>query len=147
MDTIKSDWSLSLCVAPNGSGAKDLTVQQLAGLTPLPDGRGGLEAARIAAYSRNNTTKSDFALVFSGDEVVGGAKSSHITLPPGVDTITIWVRFECEDPNGQVGFSGVQLEVLSAIANPKPPEQILREEHEEEVRFLRHAEKAIRNRP
>jgi len=144
MDSVQGDWSLSLCAVPNGPEGKDLSVQQLAGLAALPNGRGGPEAGRITMYNRNNTTKSDFVLVFSGDEVVGGAKSSHITLPSGVDTITVWVRFSCSDPNGKAGFSGVKLEDISVIDNPKSAEQIEQEERRNEATLLRWLEEESR---
>lgn len=143
MDSIKGDWAFSLHAAPTPNG-KDLSVEQLAGLVALPDGRRGPEVGRIAFYGPANTTRGDFALVFSGKDAPGGFESSHITLPPGVDTITVWVRFSCSDPNGKVGFSGVKLEDLTAIKNPKSPAEIIAEENAAEVELLQWIEKASR---
>jgi len=142
MDSMKGDWSLLLCAAHNGPDGKDLTVQQLAGLAPLPDGRSGPQAGRIASYGPGITTKGDFSLVFSGKNAPSGWEASHITLPDGVDTITVWVRFICSGPKGEVGFSGVKLEDISAIPDPKMTEQILLEEHQQEVKLLKWIEKA-----
>ncbi len=141
MDSVKGDWALSFhaTATPNG---KDLSTEQLAGLTALPDGQRGPEVGRIAFYGPANTTTGDFALVFSGKDAPGGFESSHITLPPGVDTITVWVRFNCSDPNGKVGFSGVKLEDLTAIKNPKSPAEIIAEENAAEVELLKWIEKA-----
>jgi hypothetical protein len=144
MDSIKADWSYSLCATHNGPNGKDLTVQQLAGLAPLPDGTSGPQAGRIAFYSQGNTTKPDFAIVFTGANATVGPQSSHITLPAGADTITVWVRFSCSDPKGKVGFSGVRIEDITAIENPKSPEQILLEENEEEAKFLKWIQQASR---
>jgi len=137
MDSVKGDWSLSLCATHNGPNGKDLTAQQLAGEAALPDGKIGLQAGQIASYSQGNTTKGDFALVFSGD-------NSHITLPAGVDTITVWVRFSCSDPMGKVGFSGVKLEDITAMTDVKSPEQVIREEKRAEARLIRWIEQASR---
>jgi len=140
MDSVKEDWSFSLHAAHNGMDGKDLTIQQLAGLAPLPDGTSGPKASRIASYSKGNTTKGDFSIVLSGV----GPQNSHITLPAGSDTITVWLRFSCSDPKGKVGFSGVKLEDISANPNPKSPEQIKEEEFEEEVRLIKWMERASR---
>lgn len=142
MDSIKGDWSLSLCATHNGPDGKDLAIQQLAGLAPLPDGRIGPQAGRIASYRQTKTTKGDFSIVFSGAD--DGPQSSHITLPDAADTITVWIRFTCSDPKGKVGFSGIKLEDISANPNPKSLEQIKEEEFEEEVRLIKWIEKASR---
>jgi hypothetical protein len=145
MDSVKGNWSVSLCAAPGAPDGKDLTVQQLAGSAPLPDRRSGLEAGRIASYGPGNTTRGAYELVFSGEN--GGSPeqtSSNITLPAGVDTITVWVRFRCSDPTGKVGFSGVKLEDISAISNPKSPEQIMQEENEHEMRLMKWIERNLR---
>jgi len=139
MDSVNEDWSLSLCATHNGPDGKDLTIQQLAGLAPLPDGRSGPQAGRIASYSQGNTTKGDFSMVFSGAN--DGPQSSHITLPDGADTITVWIRFNCSDPKGKVGFSGIKLEDISANPNPKSPEQIEEEEFKEEANLIKWIER------
>jgi hypothetical protein len=144
MDSAEDEWSLSLCAAPVGPGAESITSEQFAGRKPLPDGRSGPQAGRIAMFNRSNTTKGNFQVVFSKAEEQNLVHGSHITLPVGVDSLVVWARFECEDPNGEVGLSGVRLEDLTAIANPKTTEQILNEEADEEERFLRHVEKALR---
>ena len=144
MDSIKGDWSFSLHAVPNGPDGKDLTGQQMAGLAPLPDGRSGPQAGRVAVRGPGNTTKGAFDLVFSADKSAGDPQSSHITLPAGVDTITVWVRFRCSDPKGKVGFSGVRLEDISAIENPKSPAEVREEEAAEEIRLLKWMEKAAR---
>ena len=146
MDSAKGDWSLSLHAAPTTSG-KDLSVEQLAGLGALPDGRRGPEVGRIAFYGPGNTTRGDSALVFSGKDAPGGFQSSHITLPAGVDTITLWVRFSCSDPNGKVGFSGVKLEDLTEIKNPKSPAEVIAEENAAEIDLLKWIERASRESP
>jgi len=141
MDSAIGDWSLSLCAVYNGPDGKELTPQQLAGLASLPDGRSGLQAGQIVYYAPNKTTKGDFLLVFSGKNALGEGQASHITLPSGVDSITVWVRFSCSDPNGKVGFSGVKLEDISAIPKPKTTEQILLEEKQQEGKLLKFIEK------
>lgn len=144
MDSLEGDWLLSLCAAPNAADGKDLSVQQLAGLVQLPDGRKGPEAGRIAFYNRDKTTKGNYELVFSDENPNGGSESCHITLPPGADTITVWVRFSCSDPAGKVGFSGVKLEDISAITNVKSWQEIKQQELDEEAQLLKWKERALR---
>ena len=38
---------------------------------------------------------------------------TDITLPAGVDALTVWVRFESPDPNAEVGLMGVGLEDIT----------------------------------
>jgi len=145
MDSAKGDWSFSLHAAPAGPDGKDLTAQQLAGLAALPDGRSGPQAGGIASYGPSNTIKGNFSLVFSGENAPGGSEASHITLPAGIDTLTVWVRFSCSDPNGKVGFSGVKLEDISANANIKPIQRVIQEELEEEERLLKILKRVARS--
>jgi hypothetical protein len=144
MDSVTTDWSLSLHTAHNGPDGKDLTARQLTGLDALPDGRSGPEAGRIALYKQGKTTKGEFAIVSSDSSSVGEPPSPLITLPAGADTITVWIRFSCSDPKGKVGFSGVKLEDISANPNPKSLEQIKEEEFEEEARLIKRIERASR---
>ena len=135
----ENDWSLSLCAAHNGSGGQDLAVQQLAGAAPLANGTSGPEAGRIASYNRGATTK-DFEIVLTDDEGTVGSNNANITLPSGVATITIWVRFRCSDPDTQVGFAGVGLEDVSANKNPRSAEHIIQRERGIETAILRYME-------
>jgi hypothetical protein len=68
-------------------------------------------------------------------------------LPAGLDTITVWVRFSCSDPNGKVGFSGVKLEDLTEIKNPKSPAEVIAEENAVEIDLLKWIERASRESP
>ena len=143
MDSVQGDWSLSLCAAANSSD-EDMSPQQLAGLAPLPDGRRGPQAGQIALYTKDRTTKGDFAILVTGDKAPDGTVTSHITLPANVNTITVWVRFTCSDPNGKIGFSGIKLEDISASRNVKSPEQIILEENQQEADLLMWQERALR---
>jgi len=49
-------------------------------------------------------------------------------LPGDTDTITVWVRFNCESPDGKIGFSGIKLEDITMSEDIKTPQQIQREE-------------------
>jgi len=137
MDSIEGPWSFSLHAAPAGQNGEDFTAQQLAGLAPLPDGRMGSEAGRICCYNQNRTTEGSFALVFSGDGALDGTNDAHITLPSGVDTLTVWARFSCTDPTGKVGFSGVRLADITALTEVKPPEKVTLEEFKKQARLLK----------
>jgi hypothetical protein len=116
MDSIKNDWSFSMHAVPGKSGGKDLTARQMAGADSLPDGKQGLKAAQFASHGPTKTTKKDFDLDVTGtSKLDDGSTSSDITLSPDQDEITIWLRFKCDDPNGKVGFSGMQIEDITSI--------------------------------
>jgi hypothetical protein len=137
MDSITGNWSLSLHAAPSGPG-KDLTVQQLRGQAALPDGRSGPQAAQTAIYAPGRTTKGHFHFAITGyTKLQDGSTSPQVTLPAGVDEITVWIRFSCADPKGQVGFAGVKLEDISASPNVKSADQIISEEASAEAELLR----------
>lgn len=145
MDSVKGNWSFSIHAAPTGTDGKDLTVRQMAGLASLPNGKNGKsspEAAQIAAYGPDRTTKREFDLAITGyTKLKDDTTSSHITLPPDVNEITVWLRFSCEDPNGKVGFSGVKLEDLTAIKKPKSPQQTIQEEKQQEAKLQKWIER------
>ena len=148
MDSAEGDWSYSLHAVPNGPVSKDLTSDQLAGFASLPDGRKCVEAGRIASYGPGHTTRGVFELVFSGEKP--GSKeqvSSNITLPAGIDTITVWLRFSCEDLKGKVGFSGLKIEDISSICNPKSPAEIVDEENAAEIELLKWIEASRKELP
>lgn len=139
MDSINGDWSLSLCATHNGPDGMDLTIQQLAGLTPLPDGSRAPEAGRIGFYNQDNTTKGEYEIMLSG-------YNSHIRLPAGVDTITVWIRFTCSDPKGKIGFSGVKLDDISADDNAKSSQRVIQDEFSEEASFLEKKERFLHSK-
>ena len=141
MDSIMADWSFSLHAAPTAAG-KDLTVQQLAGSVALPYAKSGPTAGRITSHSQGTTTKGTHQIVLSRDKVADGPESTHITLPPRVDTITVWVRFSCSDPKGEVGFAGVKLEDITASPKVKSADQIMSEEVSAEAELLGREQRA-----
>jgi len=101
MDACKSDWSFSLhAAAYNGPGGTDLTVDQLSGLAALPDGSTGPASGRIAYYGPQATTNGKWV-----------KSSVEITLPAGIDTMTIWVRHSGADSTG-VSIDWVSLKDL-----------------------------------
>ncbi|HUT29073.1 MAG TPA: hypothetical protein VMX13_04705 [Sedimentisphaerales bacterium] len=151
MDSIDGDWALAVCASHNGADGKDLTAEQMAGEDALPDGSKGLEAARVALYDNHNTTRRMWETTLTGYKAGRRPAGSHIVLPAGVDTITVWVRFSCSDPSGQVAFSGVALEDVTAGGDRlKTPEKVIEENRAEQGRRLDEEgalkEKAARNK-
>jgi len=128
IDSVESGWSVSLCAAYNKGN--DLSNKQLAGLATLPSRRSGKKAREIVSYGKDrNNTKGKFSIVCSN-------ANSHVTLPEDANTITVWIRFNCNDPNGRIGFSGIKLEDITTLENVKSAEQIQQEEHLEEIKIL-----------
>lgn len=101
MDQKTNDWSLSFHVAAADSKGTDFTTDQLTGKTPLPDGSQGPEAARIALYGPGKTTKGQWV-----------TNTVDIVMPPGVDTLTTWLRHSGKDSTG-VGMDWIKVEDLS----------------------------------
>jgi hypothetical protein len=108
MDSARSDWSLSLHAAYNAPNGIDLTVAQLAGLTALPNGKTGSEAGQIALYGPALSTSGTWEERSTGkqwrNEFV-----PDITVPEGVNTITIWIRCQSAEP-GAFGIDWSKLE-------------------------------------
>jgi hypothetical protein len=128
MNSINEDWSFSVYAAYNYS-KKDFTAKQFVGLSALPNGKKGPKAGEIASFGKNNKdTKGKFT-------IVGSDANSCITLPKDVNEITIWVKFNCKNPNGKVGFSGVKLEDVTDKQGVKTIEQIQQEEQYQEKKF------------
>jgi hypothetical protein len=108
MDSAQPAWSVSLHAAYNPPGGADLTTEQLSGLSMLADGSKGAAAGRIALYDPGLTSNRTWVERATGKEW-RGLISPDITLPPGVDTITVWIR--CSGV-GAFGTDWVKLEDL-----------------------------------
>ena len=115
LDSAKENWSFSLHAAYNAPGGADLAVEQLGGLAELPDGNKGGAAGRIALYEPGLTTNGTWEERSTGKEW-RGLVAPDITLPRGVDTMTVWVRHRGVDSTG-VGIDWVKIEDLSVLPN------------------------------
>lgn len=136
-DTTGNNWSVSLCAAYNQTKDKDLTSQQMAGLSAIPNDEKGARVKEIASFGKGRkNTQGKFSVLCSDP-------ASYITLPQDVNTITVWVRFDCNDPNGKIGFSGVRLEDITGNEKIKTLEQIQQEESVQEMKLL-NREKAFK---
>jgi len=115
MHLIKDSWSLSVCAVHNGPGRGNLKVEQLAGEALLPNGKMGPGIGRIMSSRRSkNITGANFRIVKSKSPGLSEEEGMDVTLPPGIDTLTVWVRFKCSDPAGRVGFMGSGIEDVTA---------------------------------
>jgi hypothetical protein len=137
MDSVTSPWSFSVCAAAGTSSSSNLTAQQMAGAAPLPNGTQGPKAGCVASFASGRTTKGQFSFVLTGDRDEQGEEVAHIALPPGTDSITVWLRFSCSDPQGKVAFSGVMLEDITANPNVVPAEKIREAAYKAEERLMR----------
>ena len=97
------DWTFSFHATPTESDAA-LNHRQLAGLEPLPDGQVGPNAAQALKYTAEKTTKGSY------EEFV-----TDITLPPGKDCITVWLRLEGGNDTIEVATDYISLEDRSAL--------------------------------
>jgi hypothetical protein len=113
MDSAKENWSFSLHATYNAPGEADLAVEQLSRLAALPDGSKGAAAGRIALYEPRLTTNGTWEERSTGKEWRGSV-APDITLPNGVDTITVWVRYSGSISTG-VGIDWVKIEDLSLL--------------------------------
>lgn len=106
------DWRCSFHVAPNGSEGGKLTVDQLAGLSPLPAGIVGPDAAKIVEYGPEKKTGGEWIETTTGSQSEEQVRSEDITLPEGVTSITVWLRLTGKKPSG-VGMDWIRLEDLT----------------------------------
>jgi len=113
MDSVEEDWSYSLHAAYNAPSKADLSVEQLSGTAALHDGSRGAAAGRIAIYDPELTTNGTWEKRSTGKEW-RGFTAPDITLPAGVDTITVWVR--CRgNASTAFGIDWVKLEDITMI--------------------------------
>lgn len=112
MDSAQGNWELSVHAAYNGIGGTPLTVDQLRGAAVLADGSTGSTAGRIAAYGPGNTTNAEWVVRATGDGGVG-SEVGDITLPSGVDTITVWLKHSGENSTG-VGLDWLRIEDVAS---------------------------------
>ena len=103
MNQSTNAWSLSFHVAANSPGGGDLSVDQLAGKIPLPDGTSGPMAGQMIHYGPGHTTQGTWV-----------KSSADIILSNGVDTITTWLRHSGKDSTG-VGMDWIKVEDLGAV--------------------------------
>ena len=94
------DWSYSFHAAPTMSG-NTLNHRQLAGVEALPEGQKGPDAARLVELGPQKTTRRKYN-EFGAD----------VTLPPGKDAITVWLRLMGDNPEVAVAMDYVSLEDL-----------------------------------
>jgi len=110
-------WSVSVHAAPNGPDGRDLTAGQMAGLDALPGGSKGPAMGRMALYDSSLTTKGRFVEVSTDvAKPVRGREITDVTLPEGVDSITVWVT--CNSSAAlSAGLDWIAIEDLS-VQNP-----------------------------
>jgi len=110
------DWSYSLHATYLPKADETLTVAQLAGNKPLPTGRAGPEAARITWYRPGVATENKFDLATTDPaKECPGRVIGDMMLPANVETIIVWVRYACDDPEtAGVALDHLRLEDLSA---------------------------------
>ncbi len=96
-----NDWSFSVHMAHNNLADTELNERQLTGLEILPNGSKGLDAGQIALFNTENTTQGKYV-----------ERSGEITLPEGVDTVTVWLRHSSDKATSGVGIDWIQLEDL-----------------------------------
>ena len=122
MDKAEGDWYLSFHATASAKKDSTLAAEQMAGGAALPDGTKGPEAARIVCYGPGHTTKGEWLLSSTAPEDASpGRQAGDITLPDGVDTITVWLRHQAENSTG-VGYLYIKLEDLS-MKPPAPDKQ------------------------
>jgi hypothetical protein len=122
VNTLKSkppdeDWWFSAHAAHNGPTGADLTTDQLAGVAALPDGSQGPQAGQFAKYDKATASWWEWT-ERSTDKDGPGKVIGNITLPPGVNVITVWLKHGSNSgPSNGVGMDWVALE---DVTQPKP---------------------------
>jgi len=111
----QAEWSFSIHMVANKSGEREnLTSEQMAGFSPLPDGTTGIEAGQMLCYGSETTTGGKWIEHNTGDKRPGGIVGD-ITLPEDCDTITVWLRVSGNIASG-VAMDWIKLEDLTVKA-------------------------------
>ncbi len=100
MDPDDKDWAFSLHAAPDKPDKKELSSNQMAGLTALPNDQIGPQAGRLKTLDHQELTKGQYK-----------EYSSNITLPADSNSITVWLRLNSTSA-AEVGFDWIKLEDL-----------------------------------
>lgn len=112
MTPAQSGWSFEVLAAYNRPGREPLTPGQLSGVEPLPNGGKGKDAGLLARFGPDRTTSGEWFEIDTSKSP-DTSKQGDITLPPDVDTITLWIRYQAEGPTTGVGMDWVALEDLT----------------------------------
>jgi len=107
----EGQWSFSVHAATNEPDGLDISARQMAGLDNLPSGIKGNTAGRMALFDSSLETKGRFVEI-STDKAIQGKEISDVTLPQGVDSITIWLR-STSSKSSSVAIDWIGLEDLS----------------------------------
>ena len=105
----KGKWSVSLHAAYNAATGEDLTSAQMAGAAELPDKGNGAVDGEIAKY--DSTTTTDGKWVDSPSKLSTSETVKVITLPNGINSITVWLKHDGTEVTGSmVGIDSVTIE-------------------------------------
>ena len=115
MDACTNAWTFSFHAAQDNSDGSGLTVAQMAGTAPLPDGSKGPTAGRVALYGPGTTTKGQWKKR-STDAPGSGLEIKNITLPKDVTSMTVWLRHSGANSTG-VGMDWIKLTDVTASKN------------------------------
>jgi hypothetical protein len=118
MDSITNDWAFSFHAAHDYRDGTGLSPAQLAGTAALPDGSKGPAAGRVALYGPGVTTKGKW-VKRSTSEPGPGLEIKDLTLPPGVTSITVWLRHSGANSTG-VGMDWIRLEDVTSSTRHSP---------------------------
>lgn len=111
LEKAEGNWSFTFHATAHKRGVT-LSAEQMAGISPLPDGSEGPEAALVAKYGPGTTTRGRFAERSSGEQA-GGLQLKDITLPSDAEVITVWFRYS-GPPSGSGGFDWISLKDITA---------------------------------
>jgi hypothetical protein len=114
MDACTNVWAFSFHAAHDNPDGTGLSVAQMAGRAALPNGTMEAKAGRVAHYEPGVTTKGKW-VNRSTNRPGPGLEVNNITLPPGVTSITVWIRHSGENSSG-VGMDWISVEDVT----PKP---------------------------
>lgn len=109
-DTKQGNWNFSFHAAHNSPNGENLTVAQLAGIAALPDGKIGSTAGQITKYDKSKATSGQW-IQQSSENASSNNPAVDITLPEGINSITVWFRFEGTNvSDGLVGIDSITIE-------------------------------------
>ena len=112
MDDSTNTWEFSFHATADNPDGTPLTAQQMSGAAPLPDGSKGPSAGCVITFGPGRSTQGQWKLS-SINPFAFSPKSKYITLPKGVNSMTVWFRHSGADSIG-VGTDWIKLTDVTA---------------------------------
>jgi hypothetical protein len=111
----QGDWTLSFHAASGPEDGGSLSLSQMAGQAPLPDGSSGSSAARIACFDASNNTEGAWVIKSTSGDGFGKEVGNVLIPTNSLGSLTVWFRLSGSNLSAAVA---VDLVTVEEAANP-----------------------------